>query len=627
VSDDKPFDPQIFGKYYLVDLIATGGMAEVFRAKTFAVGGFESLFVVKRILSHLGEDPEFVAMFVDEAKISVALQHPNIVRVFDFGREDSHFFIAMEHVEGRDLRRVLRAAALAGERVPADVATWVVSEATKGLHFAHTRNDADGTSLGIVHRDISPANLLVSSEGDIKVADFGIAKAENNLIQTDGAVLKGKYAYMSPEQVLADPVDARSDLFSLGIVLYEMLTGTRAFRGEDEEDTLRRVREVDLPAPRSLVPSLSEELEAVVLKALSKDPADRYQTAREMGKALRAVGSWSEDERRDATVAFLVELLGDEIAQDRLRLEEGSKVAAAMHELRSAEPEPAKGEGRLVGVLSVLLAAVVLVAAGFAWLNTHKTEIPTIEVAATGSLEFDLTPAATIFLSGREAGQGETFSVKDLAPGNYELRIEADGYLTVEESVRVTRGGATRVRRELVKGLGDDAPVVSFTSTPAGARVTVDGEEVGTTPVVWKDGWPDRSYKVAFELDGHEPWSTTVDGLALRDEVEVKHRMRRKAAPVAAGMVASPAKTPRPKAPASSDDGGAGSLRVVLTGATWANVYVDGKKLSRRAPFSGVKLGAGSHTIRVENAAAGLDHTQTVNVSAGGSATVRALVR
>ncbi len=606
-------------------------MAEVFKAKTFSVGGFESLFVIKRILAHLGEDPEFVAMFVDEAKVSVALQHPNIVRVFDVGKEGPHFFIAMEHVEGRDLRKLLAAAARAREPLPIEHAVWVISEASKGLHFAHTRTESDGKPLGIVHRDVSPSNLLLTLDGDCKIADFGIAKAESNDAITDSGVLKGKYEYMSPEQTLGGPIDARSDIFALGIILYELLTGRRAFKGESDAETLDRVRAAEVPAPREVEPSISEALEVVVLKALARDPDDRYQSARDLGEALRKSVEQDEDALKRGFSTWVNQLIGDELAVERARLEVGSKVAAELHQAVSlAEentplPTTDPRQGRLVGTLAVALLAMLALLLGVLYVSTQETSVPEITVAVTGSLDFDVTPEASIYVSGRLVGEGERMHVPELAPGDYEIRLEAEGHIALEETVRVTRGGATRIRRELEAGLGDAAPVVKLSSRPSGARVRIDGKEIGKTPLDWADGKPGTSYRVQMDLDGYQPWSSRIEGLALRDQVKLSGSLKRKPTAVATNQ---PSATPRPAAtPAKPPASGKGKLRVVLTGATWAHVYVDDAKLDRTAPFSGLALSAGAHTIRVENPAVGLTHTQRVTVAAGETSTVRALVR
>jgi eukaryotic-like serine/threonine-protein kinase len=273
--------PVVYGKYQLLDLLARGGMAEVYRAKSHGVEGFEKVLVIKRILPELGENPQFVEMFINEAKIAVTLSHANIVQVFDLGRAEGSYFIAMEYVAGYDLATVLHRALRLGRPIPQELAVYVVSELAKGLDYAHRRRDAQLRPMNIVHRDVSPQNVLISFEGEVKLTDFGIAKAALAMEEdTDVGVLKGKYAYMSPEQARGEDVDSRTDLFALGVVLYELLTGENPFFVvQSSYETLRRVRECDVRPLRERLPDLPAELAAIVERALSADRADRHPNA------------------------------------------------------------------------------------------------------------------------------------------------------------------------------------------------------------------------------------------------------------------------------------------------------------------------------------------------------------
>lgn len=273
-----------FGKYQLLEKIATGGMAEVYRARAFGTAGFEKILVIKKVLPQMAEDKEFVEMFIDEARIAVQMQHVNLVQVFDLGEVDGQYFMAMEYVHGLDLSRLLTRARNIGS-FPVPLALFVVTEALKGLQFAHSREDENGQPLTIVHCDISPQNLLISYAGEVKVHDFGIARAAFQA-DTKHRVVRGKYAYMSPEQVEGKTLDGRSDLFSLGIVLYETLTGRRLFKAKNRDETLARVRRAEVPSPRSYRPEISEDLEGFILKVLARDVDDRFQTAAEMVDAL-----------------------------------------------------------------------------------------------------------------------------------------------------------------------------------------------------------------------------------------------------------------------------------------------------------------------------------------------------
>jgi serine/threonine protein kinase len=237
---------QQFGKYSLQERIAVGGMAEIYRAKTFGAAGFEKDLVLKRILPQFSSDDDFVRMFIDEARIAAKLQHPNIVQIFDFDcaqmADGDSYYIAMELVEGRDLRHLLKEGVRKNLPLTIPQCVHIAIEALKGLHYAHTKSDSDHRPLNIVHRDVSPHNILVSHTGDVKISDFGIAKAAARASATSNGMVKGKLAYMSPEQVTGQSLDRRTDVFSMGICIYEMLTRTRLFVADSETETINRVR-------------------------------------------------------------------------------------------------------------------------------------------------------------------------------------------------------------------------------------------------------------------------------------------------------------------------------------------------------------------------------------------------
>jgi len=272
--------PVVYGKYQLLELLARGGMAEVFKAKSHGVEGFEKILVIKRILPELGENPQFVDMFINEAKIAVTLSHANIVQVFDLGRADDAYFIAMEYVAGMDLATLLRRGRRYGKPIPQELAVYVVSELAKALDYAHRRRDSAMRPLHIVHRDVSPQNVLLSWEGEVKLTDFGIAKARTTVEdETEIGVLKGKYAYMSPEQAHGRAVDGRTDLYAVGIVLYETLSGVNPFVTPSSYDTLKRVRDGQVRALEELVPNVPEELAVIVRRAMAYSAEERHANA------------------------------------------------------------------------------------------------------------------------------------------------------------------------------------------------------------------------------------------------------------------------------------------------------------------------------------------------------------
>lgn len=280
--------PIPFGKYYLLERINVGGMAEVFRAKAYGVEGFERLLAVKRILPNIAADAEFIEMFIDEAKIAVQLNHANIAQIFDLGKVDSDYFIALEYVHGKDLRAIFDRCVSLAEGMPIPQACFIIMKICEGLDYAHNKRDGAGHEMHLVHRDVSPQNVLVSYEGEVKLVDFGIAKAAGKASKTQAGILKGKFGYMSPEQVRGLPLDRRSDIFSVGIILYELLTGERLFLGETDFATLEKVRNVEILPPTAYNRNISDELEQIVMRALTRDVDDRYQNAIDLHDDLQA---------------------------------------------------------------------------------------------------------------------------------------------------------------------------------------------------------------------------------------------------------------------------------------------------------------------------------------------------
>jgi serine/threonine protein kinase/predicted ATPase len=272
-----------FGKYSLVRKVGTGGMAEVFLAKTALAQGLNKTLVIKKIHSAYARSSQFAVMFRDEAKIAVTLNHPNIIQVFDYGQVGDTFFLAMEFVEGMDLLRLLQEAAKAKQRLPYGLSAYIVQQLAKGLDYAHRKPDEYGQPLGIVHRDISPQNILLSWDGAVKIVDFGIARARD--VHEEQGVIKGKFAYMSPEQARGEPVDCRSDVFAAGIVLFELVCARPLFHGKGKE-ALEMVKSGAIPRPKDYAPELPDSLERIILKALAFHRNDRFQTARDLQNEL-----------------------------------------------------------------------------------------------------------------------------------------------------------------------------------------------------------------------------------------------------------------------------------------------------------------------------------------------------
>ncbi len=311
----QPVVPKLIGGYEILDRIASGGMAEIFLARTKGYGGFEKRLVVKRLHDEYAEDPAFVRMLVDEARITAQLQHANIVQVTDLGMDGPHVYLAMELVDGRDLYQVLRELHSRELLMPLEAACHVVAETCFGLHFAHTRRDPHtGEPLRIIHRDVSPQNVLLSWHGDVKLGDFGIVKATVRATQTQVGVIKGKFYYMSPEQSRGLDLDHRSDIFSAGIVLYEALTSSPLYDDTDEAALMDRVRNGRVRSPREVRPEIPEALEAICMKALAPRREDRYGSAMELARALNGFVSHRDRSFAKVDLADFLSALFDQSA-------------------------------------------------------------------------------------------------------------------------------------------------------------------------------------------------------------------------------------------------------------------------------------------------------------------------
>lgn len=305
-------------RYSITERVDAGGMAEVFRGVAESIQGFKKNVAIKRILPSLVKNKKFVSMFLDEAKLSLFLQHANIVQVFDIGQSESSYFLVMEFVDGCNLKHLLDRLKQKGRRIDVAHAIYLMLECCKALNYAHhAENPETQEPLHIVHRDISPPNILISKMGEVKLVDFGLAKANSQLESTDPGVVKGKFSYLSPEAASGLEVDRRADIFAIGILLWEMFTGRRLFYGDTDYQTVELVRQARIPSIAALNPEIEPELEAIVRKALARDPNDRYAEAADLGDAL---AQYLFSRRMKVTARDIASLVRDtQVEQQRKR--------------------------------------------------------------------------------------------------------------------------------------------------------------------------------------------------------------------------------------------------------------------------------------------------------------------
>jgi serine/threonine protein kinase len=320
------------GRYRIVDEIGIGGMASVHLARMDGPGGFQKWVAIKKIHPHLVEDESFVQMFLDEARVAARISHPNVATVFDLGKHEDTYWIAMEYLHGEPLREVMRRTEELGTAMPPEIACRVIADAAEGLHAAHELLGKNGEKLGLVHRDVTPHNLFVTYDGVTKVVDFGIAKFSSRMSHTRAGTLKGKLAYMSPEQVHGEGIDRRTDIFALGVVLWELTTGQRLFRMESDLDTLAKVQECNVPRPSTLIRGYPVDLEKIVMKALAKNRGERFKTARELSRALQSLlmrrGLFIAS---DEVAAYTQSIFNDRIQKREAHLRWASEVTSTIN--------------------------------------------------------------------------------------------------------------------------------------------------------------------------------------------------------------------------------------------------------------------------------------------------------
>lgn len=583
----------VAGKYELLRKLASGGMAEVFLARQVGLDGFEKLVVLKRILPHLAENGEFVRMFLDEARTAADLRHANIVSIFEVGEDQGTFFIAMEFLHGQDVRRVQRHSVRTGIQIPLQHSLQMVADAAAGLHYAHSKADLAGAQLGIVHRDISPQNIIVTYEGATKIVDFGIAKAASQSTETASGVLKGKYSYMSPEQASGHPIDARTDQFALGIVLYELTTMKRLFKRENEIMTLHAIIECEVPRPSTVVADYPAGLERIVMKALAKRPEDRYADCQGLQMALEDYMAERRLVSSPTRVGqFMKELFADKLESDGSIADmlsndsqsgitwnpatrnTAASLVAAQPMTQAGRPGAGQtGVGTAAGFGQTGMGATGINQAGMTqqsvvatqWGGPRAAQVPDTAVTATG-----LAP-------GVQQGGGSRTGLFAAAAAIGLLALGGVGYMATQP------GGAD----------------VTVRSEPAGATVFLDGEATGlTTPAVLHDV-ATGAHRIELKKDGFQ---SAVDVFRAGDDSNQVQLTLKAVAAQAAPQV---------------------TITSVPSGAT---VKTDDGTVLGQTPLSTTALPAGAHTLHLS--AAGYKATdKRIAVEKDGASVAVTLVR
>ncbi|MBX7147898.1 protein kinase [bacterium] len=497
------------GDYLILEKIAHGGMAQIYKAKTSDPGGIERLVVIKRILPHISSQPEYVDMLIDEAKIAVHFNHGNIAQVYDLGKAGKDYFIVMEYVDGKTLGQILRHFKERGEEIPIDILVYCMIEACKGLDYIHNKTDASGKPLGVVHRDISPQNIIVSYSGTVKIIDFGVAKSLDKLNQTESGVLKGKFAYMSPEQTHGEKIDRRSDIFSSGILLWELLTQNRLFKKKTNQDTIKAVRRAAFVSPLEFREDIPPDLVKILKKALRRFRFLRYSTASQMASELnRFLLKHYPDFKPLRVAQFLYTYFGPEADEKDLPQE----VPNLKNELKATPNKKveitAKTFSKQVGVLrlknalkwggagAVALATLVFLAwsagAFIAYLNRAH-------------LVLNVSPLeARVKLNGKTIkGEAGVYTIEYESGEKFHVEASLDNYVEEDREYVLEKKETREEEIKLTKKIPQFGSVF-VESDPVGAKVYINNMDWGQlTPAEISQLPNDKDVDVGFFMEGY----------------------------------------------------------------------------------------------------------------------------
>lgn len=624
--------PRSYGKYYLLELINVGGMAEVFKAKMFGVEGFEKIVAIKKILPEVAEDGEFIKMFIDEAKIAVRLQHPNIVQILELGKIEDTYFIAMELVNGKDLKTIRKRLKRVDLLMPVEQSAYIISQVCDGLDYAHRKTDDKMNSLNIVHRDISPQNMIVSYEGTVKLIDFGIAKAKSKSTKTQAGMLKGKFSYMSPEQVSGQPIDRRSDIFSLGVVFFEMLTGKRLFLGKNDVETLEKIRKAEVPPPSVFNSNISPELDRIVLKALSKNRDERYQWASEFSEDLKKFGfSTSKNFSRQDMMNFMSEFFADELEEETAKLEEYQKLQKPVENIRpiqnqnynyrpasNPDPEedvepikPNKGK-KLAMAMAVILIISAISYFGFLVLEDKKE---------TCSLLIDSSEPKTIVT----LNEGTMYQkrcetpcrIEGVLPGAHELELKKQGFIDIKETVVLKSG---EIYNKVVKmyKVGEQKTMLTIKSDPDGAVIYINEEKTGAVTPTLVNVPVGLDILIRAEKDGYYPVEQNIGKVAanINKELSLILKPMKNVPQQNDGNTKKNVESAKNTAKKASGIAKDIEAFVSINSRPWANIYINGK-LIKSTPIIKFSLPAGTHKIQFKNPKFNIDKVFPIELKPG----------
>jgi serine/threonine-protein kinase len=621
----EAFSPVRFGKYTLLRRLAKGGMAELYLALQRSVADFEKLVVIKRILPQMNQDQAFIDMLLHEARVAATMTHPNIVQIYDVGQVDGLYYIAMEHAHGEDIRSIVRQMKKKGVAYfPFEHALGIAIGICAGLAYAHERRNLDGTPLRIVHRDISPQNVIMTYEGDVKVVDFGIAKSNaQNEAGTKSGRLKGKVPYMSPEQARGEEVDHRSDIFSTGVLLFELTTGRRLFRGASEYDTLKMICESEYPLPTQLNPEYPRALEHIVMRALAKNRDQRYSSAREMQADLEA---FVHDSRLVVSEMQRGEFMSDLFAEKLERQKEMLQTGKALADILAIEagpydtnpppsmvtypshpgmsgPQPIVPTSRF---RAELVAIPLLLALGGGGFFAYQKYTAVQTAASRGALSVTTDPpGAAIWIDG-DLRESTPATLDGLPRGKtFELKVSKDGFESHREKITLDASGtATKaVTYTLSPGQLTVEVAVEPAEAATGASLVVDGKPFeGLRASKLASG---ESHAIEVKSVGWVSQKIAAQGGAFETKKVTVTLEREKASNVNAlpnvgklplGVPSASAKTTASASVvAPPPAAGKGKLNVGATGG-WCNVAVDGAAKGA-TPVAGIELSSGNHTV------------------------------